>query len=647
MKNPALQFVRGGQIFLYTTKMMFQVIQRIFLWSLLGFVILFVGFLLYSSQNVLKILTVQYYSQFLSFVGLENKPVWSTLTAKQYLMVPKIQQAVVNCESLIVKNAISALIKSSLIYLIILAVFIKFFFRKGEKYSQDKHVSGTWLAKNAKELIYSVKNAERGMANIRLLKKIPLPQRSEYQGFFFHGSTGTGKSQAIMHLLDEIKRLGEPAIIYDKECTLKPYYFNAATDVELNPISTLCANWDLWEECANPMELSNVANFLIPKTKEGEDFWVSAARTIFSSMAWRIKKNPERSSLLLLRLLLVTSLQDMREVLQGTESEHMLSKDIAKTALSIKSVLATYTKSLRFLEGLDKQNKPKFSIIKWVADTVNNNSKSWLFISSRTKYHHEIKPLISLWIGLAMIGIQSLPENSGKRIWLIMDELASLHHLDRLAETLADIRKFGGCVAVGIQSIAQLDFLYGKDQAKAIADCLNTSFYFRNPTDSIAQWAARNLGEQVIEEVRESQSYGPNSIRDGNTISSQRIIRKTVEPSSILTLADLECYLKVLGNHPILKSKVPYCQRQKLVEPLVKREIDFEILYKLQQKAQLVQYDLNIDNDIKKIHKFEDTAHLVGEGLLPEDLPKSQEAKPMKNLDPNLALAEEIDLHDR
>ena len=80
-----------------------------------------------------------------------------------------------------------------------------------------------------------------------------------------------------------------------------------------------------------------------------------------------------------------------------------------------------------------------------------------------------------------MQGIQSLKPNSTQRIWLVMDELASLHRLEMLSDTLADIRKFGGCVAIGIQSIAQLEFLYGNHEAHAITDLLNTSIYFRSP----------------------------------------------------------------------------------------------------------------------------------------------------------------------
>lgn len=626
MKNPALQFVRGGQIFLYTTKMMIQVIQRIFLWSLLGFAILFVGLLLYSSQGALKILSVQYYSQFLSFVGLENKPVWSTLTAKQYLIVPKIQQAVVTAESLIIQNAISALITSSIIYLILIFIFTKFFFRKGEKYSKDKFVSGTRLAKNHKEVIRAVKALNRGASEIHLFGKIPIPKRSEFQGFFFHGSTGSGKTQAIMHLLDQIRKLGEPAIIYDKECTIKPYFFNEKTDFELNPLSNRCANWDLWKECPNSAVLETIAEYLIPKSLRSSDpFWIDSARTIFSDLAWTIKSDPDKNAVYLLKLLLNLPVEEMQAILENTAAGGLISPDNIKMVLSIKAIVATYTKSLRFLDGLAG---PKFSIQNWIKDTVENKKNSWLFITSRSKYHKSIKPLLSLWLGLAMYGIQNLTAHTGKRVWLVMDELASLHHLDMLSETLADIRKFGGCTAIGVQSISQLKFLYGPDEAMAIADLLNTSIYFRSPTAYTAKLAAADLGEQIIEEVRESQSYGPNSVRDGNTIGSQRVTRKTVEAAEIMQLDDLNCYLKLLGSPPIAKISDKYIERKQIAESLVERPLDFDALEKINITAKKIHNNPGVDKYIKKIQAREKKANLIA--TQPELLEKKKPVKKKK-----------------
>lgn len=612
MSGKTLQFVRGGQIFMYTMKMMLQVLHRIFAWAVVGY-ILIVGVILYfTSQVELKVFFFHVYGQVMDILGMGGDVIWRSgshnLTADDMLTIPNLLEAYQQSKYKLFNNLVWSLLGGGAIYILIVAAFYRFFLSKGEKYSRDKYVSGTRLAKNIKDTIRSVKSSKRGTSNIFLFNKIPMPLRSENQGLLFHGSIGTGKSQAIMTLLDQIRELGDPAIIYDKECSLKPYYFQEGLDVELNPVSELCENWDLWEECKNPLEIGSASQYLIPKSLQGSDpFWVDSARTILSSMAWKMADWEEKDSVKLLQLLLTTSLDDMRELLVGTESENLVSKEIEKTAISIKSVLATYTKSLRFMEGLSSNNKEKFSIKSWVhqATKEGNKNPGWLFITSRSQYHKEIKPLISLWLGLAMQSIQTLKKNENRRIWLVMDELASLQRLEMLSDTMADIRKFGGCVAIGVQSLSQIQYLYGNHEGDAINDLLNTKAFFRSPSAKVAKLASDDLGEQVIEAIKESQSYGPNSIRDGNTVGSQREVRKTIEPSDIMTLEDLTCYLKLVGNHPIAKITSKYTNRAQLVEPLIEREINFDALEKLNTDALRVQNNPSVHDEVKAIRTFE------------------------------------------
>ena len=197
---------------------------------------------------------------------------------------------------------------------------------------------------------------------------------------------------------------------------------------------------------------------------------------------------------------------------------------------------------------------------------------------------------------MALKAVQSLTPNLNRRIWIIMDEKASLNRLENFSDIAADIRKFGGCVALGIQSIAQLQFIYGRDEATAITDLQNTSIYFRSPKQRVAEWVSQDLGEQVIEEVRESQSYGPNPIRDGNTISRQRVTRRTVDTGTIMTLENLSCYVRLAGNHPITRMALEYKERKPLLKSaLIERKIDYDAIEKVAVSAK--QAELNPDRD--------------------------------------------------
>lgn len=640
MKTSSLHFIRGGQVFDFSLRMMLQVLNRILAWAILGYFILVAILMYMSSMNEIHLLLIREASHILTLMGKAEVVVWrmgeQVLTADLVMHSKSIALAAIEAKKTLMRHLMTVLAYSSIAYIFIVWGFYYLFKKQGKKLSEDKYISGTRLAKSPRETIKSLKKSGIALSDIKLLNKLPMPKNSEKQGIFFHGSIGSGKTQALMHLLEEIRACGDPAIVYDKECTIKPYFFNKEIDIELNPVSSLCANWDLWEECANPLELGTLATYLIPKSVQGSDpFWVDAARTILTSMAWKIKDWSDKSAIVLLQLLLTTSLDEMRGILKGTESENLVSKEIEKTAISIKSVMATYTKALRFLEGLNVAGQEKFSIKKWVANTSHPDyNKGWLFVTSRSQYHKEIKPLISLWLGLAMQAVQSLKPDHNRRIWIVMDELASLHRLEMLSDTMADIRKFGGCIAIGIQSIAQLDFLYGTHEASAIADLLNTSVYFRSPKAKVAKWVSDDLGEQVITEIKESRSYGPDSVRDGNTVGTQRTTRKAVEPGQIMTLENLECYVRLVGNHPITHIKSKYVEREAICEPLIERQINFDALEKINQAVMQIQSDPNLDEQVKKINQHEKEALLIADkepDLKRSDINETQQIETMES----------------
>ncbi|WP_033777683.1 type IV secretion system DNA-binding domain-containing protein, partial [Pantoea ananatis] len=103
---------------------------------------------------------------------------------------------------------------------------------------------------------------------------------------------------------------------------------------------------------------------------------------------------------------------------------NLVEEKIEKTAISIRSVLTNYAKSLRYLQGLDKEGKPEFSIREWM--TEKQYDSSWLFISTTARHRKSVRPLITMWLSLATIFLQSMGEDSRRRVWIIGDEILNL-----------------------------------------------------------------------------------------------------------------------------------------------------------------------------------------------------------------------------
>ncbi len=188
--------------------------------------------------------------------------------------------------------------------------------------------------------------------------------------------------------------------------------------------------------------------------------------------------------------------------------------------------------------------------------------------------HASLRPLISMWLAIASNAILGLEENEDRRIWVVMDEMPSLHKLPELGSIIAEVRKFGGCYLIGIQSYAQLVKTYGKHAADEMFDLLNSRFYFRAPSAEMAQISAKDLGEQEIDVSRENYSYGANTLRDGVTLSHQTITRPVVSASEIQTLDDLQCWVRVPNSSFITRLDLKFDPKKKQNTPFLKRQYD-------------------------------------------------------------------------
>ena len=195
-----------------------------------------------------------------------------------------------------------------------------------------------------------------------------------------------------------------------------------------------------------------------------------------------------------------------------------------------------------------------------------------LFLSSAAEQHASLRPLISMWLAIASNAILGLKPDDNRRVWVLMDEMPSLHRLPELGSIISEVRKFGGCYVIGIQSYAQLEKTYGKTAAQEMFDLLNTRFFFRAPSNAMASISSKELGEQEVDLSKENISYGANALRDGVSIGHETKMRPIVTASEIQALDDLECYLRVPGSAYVTKLDLFYDKLKNPNPGFIKRE---------------------------------------------------------------------------
>ena len=180
---------------------------------------------------------------------------------------------------------------------------------------------------------------------------------------------------------------------------------------------------------------------------------------------------------------------------------------------------------------------------------------------------------MSMWLAMASLTMLSLEPDSDRRIWFICDELPTLHKLPLLGETIAEVRKFGGCFLLGMQSFSQLEKVYGRSGAQEVFDLLNTRFFFRSPSSDMARLVSRELGEEELDESKENYSYGANSVRDGISLGNQRATRAIVSYPEVLELPNLKCFVRLPGQYPVTRLDLIYESRPFNELSLIKRTI--------------------------------------------------------------------------
>jgi type IV secretory pathway TraG/TraD family ATPase VirD4 len=138
---------------------------------------------------------------------------------------------------------------------------------------------------------------------------------------------------------------------------------------------------------------------------------------------------------------------------------------------------------------------------------------------------------------------------------------------------------------------------------------LNTRFFFRNPSAEMAKFVSVELCNEELEEVKESTSYGANSIRDGVSLSSNRTSRPLVDYSEIMRLKILTCFARMPGEYPITKLELKLNKRPEKSKGFIERELPVEAQnndsYQLNfgtdsspQSSELIKKNLQVEFDV-------------------------------------------------
>lgn len=545
--------VRGGQTTTHFIRMIAQVGKSFIFISLLLAAITYCVIFWFSIDAYEKQLSVDYSRAWLhAELFNDGKTMVSYHSPSGKLKQVKAASIVNNANvklsiAAIKDKSIASLYMTALAGVVIVYLLMVFIYKTGQSHKKDEHIRGGLLVKTKalkKSIRTWLKQNKETLGTLAILDII-LPKKFEPAHILIAGDPGTGKSNLLRKSFQSIRDSGQRAIIYDRSGDFVKNFYRPGIDQILNPMDVRSATWDIFRECKKEHEFFQLATSFIPDVKSNDPFWTSSARIIFSSMAMKEAQTAAPTVARLVNNMTRLTLEEMIEYCEGTDAQAIITKGGEKMAISIRGVLVTYIRALKYLPPVEDDG---FSIKDWTQD---DDSDSWIFITSNKSIHDTIKPLITSWLDIATASILSLEPDLNRRIWLVIDELPTLNKLPAIQTTPAESRKYGGCFIIGFQNYPQLLDIYGKNGTDALCGSCSTAVIFRCNELTFAKWASDQLGRAELIETSEGISYGVNEIRDGVNLGKQRKERAVVLPTELQQLPDMQGYIKLGRGFPV------------------------------------------------------------------------------------------------
>jgi type IV secretory pathway TraG/TraD family ATPase VirD4 len=449
---------------------------------------------------------------------------------------------------------------------LIIFLMIVWFRKFSKSASARRNVRGAELVKPA--MLKAWARKKRGKSRYTVAG-IPIPEGAECQHSMYTGTTGAGKSQAVMDRIAQLRKRGEQAIIFDPDRELIEKFFQPGDKI-LNPFDARSEIWDIRSEVRIESDAEAIATSLIqPNADEGgqnNKFFYDAGASIVAAVLQNTSmKNPYAA-------IAKPRTEELGQQLGAPHSNILDDKSGREIHKTILTKMNGFKYQERLLESLPA-GQPAFSIRNWV-----NDGNGILWLTSRDDVHSSLQPMLSLWIEIAAIQLLSRSEGEGAPMHIIIDELAALNKMPALLRLLARGRKKKVSVLLASQSPGQQEAIYGKEGAMAMNDTIGTRLVVRLEHPDSAEFASRLLGECEIDEQKQSLNFGGR--KQGTNLNQNRARERIVMPAEIQSLPDLTAYIKIGGGSPTAKVTFKYKERKAVVVGFIEAELNSKPIVK-------------------------------------------------------------------
>lgn len=383
------------------------------------------------------------------------------------------------------------------------------------------------------KIVKKVKRPKKKKAESIYIGDVELPLKDEDKQSLILGRPGSGKTTIFNSIIQKLIARDAKAIIYDIKGDYISKFYDRDKDLILNIADARSVAWSISNEVNDKADLVSLAESLIPRAQGAEQHWNDTARGVFTAvLRLAIMKNHKTN-----KEIFETINKDVQQIFDYLKKNGQPEAVYISNPKNSSDVMSTL---MRYVSWLEYAQDGEFRIKDWITD----KSKRFIFISNSTKITDVQKPLLTLFIDLFTKTYLSLPDDSNRRMYFLLDEFGTLNKLSAVRDMLILGRSKGLCSILGVQDVGQIDEQYQEQSRNTIINaCSNVALLAQNDP-ATAKLAAEILGQS--EQWDDSHSVDESGA--GSTLQNSKQIKYLVLPSEFQSMDNLTAFVRILKN---------------------------------------------------------------------------------------------------
>jgi type IV secretory pathway TraG/TraD family ATPase VirD4 len=360
---------------------------------------------------------------------------------------------------------------------------------------------------------------------------VPLSEDLLSRHLLFLGGIGTGKTNAIFQLVDQLRGAmteQDVMLVFDTKGDFHKAFYRPGDTVISNDSKATGPGqvdyWNIFNEIgvggSAEADIVEIAKTLFHERTEktSQPFFPNAAKDLFCGILTHFSRSGEKMDNERLRAFLdQATAAELRALLQAHPDMKAMTSYIADDrSPQTQGVLSELQQMVREIL-LGHFRKPGTLSVR---DTIRKKGGRCLFVEYDLGIGNMLTPVYRLLLDLA-IKESLCREKSEGNVWFVIDEFRLLPNLQHIDSGVNFGRSLGAKFIVGAQSIEQIFHGYGESLARSILSGFMTTVAFRVHDASTNDFIKGLFGKNRKREsyMASVQTRGiVENVRDGNVV---------------------------------------------------------------------------------------------------------------------------------